>query len=175
MHTYISAYHIKTNSKISGPSCVPSLNTSGFTSSIYHPSAAAAIHSNNNTKESIFRKANMSEINTNDAPKSVSNSRADDRGLVAIIVVLILVVLGSAAAYLLMRWHFAKARGKRIAAGEQVSKKSEMLTTTGEKVYLSGISDHGNRERERGTHADVEDGLGRRRSGTGGDKVHTRL
>ncbi|KAI1356774.1 hypothetical protein F5Y01DRAFT_309317 [Xylaria sp. FL0043] len=116
----------------------------------------------------------MSETNDNNIPRSTPDSHADDTGRVAIIVVLILVVLGSAAAYLLMRWHFAKERGKRNAAGEQVLTKSETLTTTGEKVYPSEIPNRNDRERGRGTHMDV-DGLGRRRSGAGGDKVHTRL
>ncbi len=40
------------------------------------------------------------------------DSHADSAGLVAIIAVLVLLILGSAAAYLLMRWHFAKRRGR---------------------------------------------------------------
>ncbi|KAI0427397.1 hypothetical protein F5Y09DRAFT_316359 [Xylaria sp. FL1042] len=115
--------------------------------------------------------------NNNVVPKSTSDSHADGKGLVAIIVVLVLLVLGGAAAYLLMRWYFARARGKGTAVGEQGSTGLETLPIAREKVHPLGIWDHNEKKRERDIRADVEGGLGRRRSATGraGDQVHTRL
>ncbi len=107
------------------------------------------------------------------------DSHADSAGLVAIIVVLVLLILGSAAAYLLMRWHFAKRRGKMAAAGasgrerggEQGARGSAVLMVAGEKARALEIS-----ERERGMCADGEEsGLERRRSVvSGGGKFHNK-
>ncbi|KAI1428282.1 hypothetical protein F5Y12DRAFT_50783 [Xylaria sp. FL1777] len=126
---------------------------------------------------------------SNDVPGPPPDAHPDATGLVAIIVVFVLLLLGSAAAYLLMRLHFAKARGKVIAAdavgkerdGEQGLGKSEISTMVGEKVRALEISGREVGDEERRICADAESALGRRRSvaggggGGSGGLVHTRF
>ena len=76
------------------------------------------------------------------------STQADSTGLVATIIVLVLLLLGSTAAYLLMRWHFAKRRGRTSAAGaergdDQGSEpQNNIFVASGEKVYAPDALDH---------------------------------
>ncbi|KAI0456604.1 hypothetical protein F5B21DRAFT_467217 [Xylaria acuta] len=81
---------------------------------------------------------------SNHAQNPKSKSKTDSTGLVATTVVVVLLLFGSVAAYLLMRWHFAKRREKVISIaaaadgvgreeGERRLRDPEILTATLEK------------------------------------------
>ncbi|KAK5632957.1 hypothetical protein RRF57_008671 [Xylaria bambusicola] len=82
------------------------------------------------------------------------STQADSTGLVAIIVVLVLLVLGSVAVYLLMRWHVAKRRAETNAASAEPGNRefrvpSDVLMPPGEKLHALGVGE------ERGMRADA--------------------
>ncbi|KAI1368570.1 hypothetical protein F5Y08DRAFT_335462 [Xylaria arbuscula] len=77
-----------------------------------------------------------------------ASKQADSTGLVAMIVVLVLLVLGGTAAYLLMRWHFANRRarigaaGAELGGGQGLGAQNNTFTTPGEKLYSSDALAH---------------------------------